>query len=159
GIVSAKGRSTDLGDDGSYEDFIQTDAPINRGNSGGALITTNGDLVGINSQIMSPSGTSIGIGFAIPSNMAEHVMTELASGRHVRRGLLGVTVQGLSSDVAASLGLSSVHGAIIDEVTPGSAGAKAGLVAGDVILKINGHTVDSSNDLRNRVSSLAPGSD
>jgi len=158
GIVSAKDRATDLGDGSSYEDFIQTDAPINKGNSGGALVTTTGELVGINSQIMSPSGGSIGIGFAIPSNMARSVMTQLVSSGHVRRGMLGVTVQMMTSDLAKSLGLSSVHGAMVDEVTAGGPAAKAGIEQGDVILKLNGHPIDDSNGLRNQVSALAPGS-
>jgi Do/DeqQ family serine protease len=157
GIVSAKGRATDLSDGSSYEDFIQTDAAINRGNSGGALVTTTGELVGINSQIMSPSGGNIGIGFAIPSNMAENVMTQLVSTGHVRRGMLGVTAQGMTSDMAQSLGLSSVQGAIVDQVNAGSPAEKAGLKQGDVILKVNGQPIDGSNSLRNRVSELAPG--
>jgi Do/DeqQ family serine protease len=158
GIISAKGRQTDVGDNASYEDFLQTDAPINRGNSGGALITTGGELVGINSQIMSPSGGSIGIGFAIPSNMAENVMSQLVATGHVHRGLLGVTAQGLTSDMAKSLGLSSVHGAIVNDVTADSPAAAAGIKSGDVILGVNGKPISDSNDLRNRISSLAPGS-
>ena len=157
GIISAKGRQTDQ-DNSSYEDFLQTDAPINRGNSGGALITTTGELVGINSQIMSPSGGSIGIGFAIPSNMAENVMSQLVATGHVRRGLLGVTAQGLTSDMAKSLGLSSVRGALVDEVTPDSPAASAGVKQGDVIVGVNGQPISDSSDLRNRISALAPGS-
>ena len=105
GIVSAKGRATGLGD-GSYEDFLQTDAPINQGNSGGALVNTAGELVGINSQILSPSGGNIGIGFAVPSNMAKNVMDQLVANGRVQRGLLGVTVQGVTGDLAAGLGLT-----------------------------------------------------
>jgi serine protease Do len=157
GIVSAKGRETSLGDNSAYEDFIQTDAPINRGNSGGALVTTSGELVGINSQIMSPSGGNIGIGFAIPSNMAQNVMTQLVSTGHVRRGMLGVTAQAVSSDMAKSLGLSTVQGAIVDQVNTDSPASKAGLEQGDVILKVNGQAIDDSNSLRNRISALAPG--
>ena len=156
GILSAKGRTTDLGD-GNYEDFLQTDAPINQGNSGGALITTTGELIGINTQIMSPSGGNIGIGFAIPSNMAKNVMGQLVATGHVRRGLLGTTVQTLSSDLAKGMGLSSVHGALVSDVTPGGPAAKAGVKPGDVILKLNGQEITSSNDLRNRVSAMAPG--
>jgi serine protease Do len=158
GIISAKGRSTDNGDNSTYENFLQTDAPINRGNSGGALVTTTGELVGINSQIMSPSGGSIGIGFAIPSNMAENVMSQLVATGHVRRGMLGVLAQGLSSDMAKSLGLSSVHGAIVAEVTADSPASKAGIRQGDVILTVNGQSITDSNDLRNRISAMAPGS-
>ncbi len=158
GIISAKGRTTDNGDNSSYENFLQTDAPINRGNSGGALVTTTGELVGINSQILSPSGGSIGIGFAIPSNMAENVMSQLVATGHVRRGMLGVSAQGLTSDMAKSLGLSSVHGAIVAEVTPDSPASKAGLRQGDVILKVNGEAISDGNDLRNRISAMSPGS-
>src|SRR6267143_3081495 len=104
GIISAKGRSTSVGD-GSYEDFLQTDAPINRGNSGGALVSTKGELVGINSQIVSQSEGNIGIGFAIPSNMARHVMDDLRRDGRVRRSQLGVTIQPVTSDLAESLGL------------------------------------------------------
>jgi serine protease Do len=158
GIISAKGRVTDNGDNSIYENFLQTDAPINRGNSGGALVTTTGELVGINSQIVSPSGGSIGIGFAIPSNMAENVMSQLVATGHVRRGMLGVLAQGLTSEMAKSLGLSSVHGAIVAEVTPDSPASRAGVRQGDVILKVNGQAISDSNDLRNRISSMAPGS-
>jgi Do/DeqQ family serine protease len=157
GIISAKSRTTGSGD-GSYEDFLQTDAPINKGNSGGALITTTGQLIGINSQIMSPSGGSIGIGFAIPSNMAAHVMSELESTGHVRRAMLGVTVQPLTSDLAKSLGLGSVHGALVNSVEPSGPAARAGIKQGDVILRVNGAVVDDSNGLRNRVSAMVPGS-
>ena len=104
GIVSAKGRSTGVGD-GSYEDFIQTDAPINHGNSGGALVNTKGELIGINSQILSASEGNIGIGFAIPANMARNVMDQLRTNGRVRRSQLGVTIQPVTSDMAASLGL------------------------------------------------------
>jgi serine protease Do len=157
GIISAKGRATDNGDNALYENFLQTDAPINRGNSGGALVTTTGELVGINSQIVSPSGGSIGIGFAIPSNMAENVMSQLVATGHVRRGMIGVLAQNLTSDMAKSLGLSSVHGAIVAQVTPDSPASRAGVRQGDVILKLNGQAITDSNDLRNRISSMAPG--
>src|SRR5919202_3844942 len=117
GIISAKGRTTGLSD-GSFEDFLQTDAAINQGNSGGALVNTRGELIGINSQILSPSGGNIGIGFAIPSNMAKNVMTQLIARGEVRRGMLGVTIQPVTSDLASSLGLSEVRGAIVNSVTP-----------------------------------------
>src|SRR5262249_19989692 len=110
GIISAKGRSTGLGD-GSFQDFPQTDAPINQGNSGGALVNTRAELIGINSQILSPSGGgNIGIGFAIPSNMARGVMDQLVSGGKVRRGMLGVGIQQVTSDLASSLGLKATSG-------------------------------------------------
>jgi serine protease Do len=155
GIVSAKGRATGLSD-GSFEDFIQTDAPINQGNSGGALVNTRGELVGINSQIISPSGGSIGIGFAIPAKMAGSVMTQLVKNGHVRRGQLGVTVQGVTSDLAKSLGLNEVRGALVSAVNPGSPAARAGLERGDVIVAFNGQPVSDSNNLRNMVAATQP---
>ena len=157
GIVSAKGRATGLGD-GSFEDFIQTDAPINRGNSGGALVNTNGQLIGINSQIMSPTGGNIGIGFAIPANMARSVMTQLIDGGEVRRGLLGVTIQPVTSDIARSLGLPHVGGALVNAVQPGSPAEKAGVRRGDVITAIDGDAVKDGNELRNHVAQSLPGS-
>lgn len=156
GIISAKGRSTGVGD-GSYEDFLQTDAPINHGNSGGALVNTKGELVGINSQILSPSDGNIGIGFAIPANMARHVMDQLKSGGHVTRAQLGVTVQQVTSDMAASLGLKQIGGAIVSSVQPGSAADHAGLKQGDVIVSFNGQPVREYNALRNRVAEAQPG--
>jgi Do/DeqQ family serine protease len=156
GILSAKGRTTGVGD-GSYQDFLQTDAPINRGNSGGALVTADGELIGITSQILSQSGGNIGIGFAIPATMAKHVMNELVSIGHVRRSMIGVTVQPVTADIASSLHLAEIHGALVNGVTPGSPAAKAGIQTGDVITKFNGTAIDSGNDLRNLVSSTAPG--
>jgi Do/DeqQ family serine protease len=158
GIISAKGRATGLGD-GGFEDFLQTDAPINQGNSGGALVNTRGELVGINSQIMTPTGGNIGIGFAIPAGMAKNVMAQLVSGGKVRRGLLGVTVQGVSSEIARSLGMPSVKGALVSSVVPGGAAAKAGVERGDVIVAFGGAPVDDSNSLRNHVAEMKPGSD
>ena len=157
GIVSAKGRATDVGN-GNFEDFLQTDAPINQGNSGGALVNTAGQLVGINTQILTPTGGNIGIGFAIPSRMAEGVMTQLVSTGRVERGQLGVTVQGLSSDVAASLGLKEVKGALVSDVSKGSPAEKAGVKRGDVIVSVDGVPVDDGNVLRNRIASTRPGS-
>jgi serine protease Do len=156
GIVSAKGRATGSGD-GSYEDFIQTDAPINQGNSGGALINARGELIGINSQILTPSGGNIGIGFAIPSNMARNVMEQLVQGGTVHRGMLGVTVQGVTSDLAASLGLPQVKGALVSSVSEDSPAERAGIKRGDVILALDGQPVSDSNSLRNQISRLKPG--
>jgi len=156
GIVSAKGRATGLGD-GSYEDFLQTDAPINQGNSGGALVNTMGELVGINSQILSPSGGNIGIGFAVPSNMAKNVMDQLVSNGRVRRGLLGVTVQGVTNDLAAGLGLNKAEGALVSNVTPGGAADKAGLKRGDVIMSYQGRAVADTNSFRNEIAATKPG--
>jgi Do/DeqQ family serine protease len=157
GIVSAKGRATGVGD-GSYEDFLQTDAPINQGNSGGALINVNGELVGINSQILTPTGGNIGLGFAIPSNMAREVMSQLKEDGHVQRGKLGVSVQSMTSDLAASLKLSNTGGALVSGVEPGGAASRAGVKQGDVITAINGDKVADSNSLRNRIAATKPGS-
>lgn len=158
GIISAKGRQTGVSD-GSFEDFLQTDAPINQGNSGGALVNLNGELIGINSQILSPSGGSIGIGFAIPSNMAKSVMTQLVRDGKVRRGMLGVGIQDVTGELAENFGLNEVRGVIINSVTPDGAAAKAGLKQGDVILSINGKNIVDGNELRNQVSSIAPGTE
>jgi len=157
GIISAKGRATGVGD-GSYEDFLQTDAPINQGNSGGALVNVNGELVGINSQIVTPTGGNIGLGFAIPSNMAREVMTQLKADGRVQRGKLGVSVQSVNSDLAASLKLPSTNGALVSNVQSGSAAARAGIEQGDVIIAINGDKVSDSNALRNRIAATKPGS-
>jgi Do/DeqQ family serine protease len=156
GIVSAKGRATGAGD-GSFEDFIQTDAPINRGNSGGALVNARGELIGINSQILSPSGGNIGIGFAIPANMARNVMTQLIDDGTVRRGRLGVTIQPVTSDIARSLGLSQAQGAIVSDVDADSPAGKAGVHRGDVITRVNGDAVIDGNALRNEIAQLKPG--
>ena len=155
GIISAKGRETSVSD-GSFEDFLQTDAPINQGNSGGALVNTRGQLIGINSQILSPSGGSIGIGFAIPSNMAQNVMMQLIKTGKVRRAKMGVTVQTVNSELAQSLGLPDVRGALVSSVEPNSPAQKAGIERGDVIMTFNGQPVADSNDLRNRVASSMP---
>ncbi len=158
GIISAKGRSTGAGGDRGYEDFLQTDAPINHGNSGGALVNTKGELVGINSQIVSQSDGNIGIGFAIPSNMAKHVMADLRKDGRVRRAQLGVSVQPVTSDMAASLGLKHVGGAIVGSVTADGAADRAGIKRGDVIQSFNGQPVNDVNTLRNRVADAQPGS-
>ncbi len=156
GIVSAKGRATARGD--TYEDFIQTDAPINQGNSGGALVSTRGELIGINSQILTPSGGNIGIGFAIPANMAKNVMTQLIDHGQVHRGMMGVTIQPVTSDLARSLGLTQVRGALVNAVQAGSPAEKAGVHRGDVITAVNGVAIKDTNDLRNDVAQLPPGS-
>ena len=156
GIISAKGRSTGVGD-GDYEDFLQTDAPINHGNSGGALVNTKGELVGINSQILSSNDGNIGIGFAIPTNMAKNVMEQLRTKGKVTRSQLGVTVQTVTSDLADSLGLKQAHGAVVSSVAPGSAAERAGVKRGDVIESFNGQAVHDTNTLRNRVAEAGPG--
>jgi Do/DeqQ family serine protease len=158
GIISAKGRQTGLSN-GSFEDFLQTDAPINQGNSGGALVSTNSELVGINSQILSPSGGSIGIGFAIPSNMARSVMDQLIKNGRVRRGQLGITVQKVTSEIAASLNLKEAKGVIVHQVQPGSAAERAGIRKDDVITSFNDSEVNDPNTFRNQVASTSPGSE
>jgi Do/DeqQ family serine protease len=158
GIISAKGRRTGLSD-GSFEDFLQTDAPINQGNSGGALVNTSGELVGINSQIFSPTGGNIGIGFAIPSNMTRTVTEQLISKGRVRRGQLGVFVQGVTEDIAQSLGMKEARGVIVGSVQRGSAAEKAGVKQGDVIVAFNGTAVADANELRNLVAATQPGTD
>ncbi len=160
GIISAKGRRTGLSD-GSFEDFLQTDAPINRGNSGGALVNLNGELIGINSQILSggPSGGNIGIGFSIPSNMAKSVMEQLMKDGKVRRGMLGVNIQTLTEDTAKALDLKDVTGVLVSNVRPNSAAEKAGVKRGDIITAINGEKIDDGNVLRNKVASTLPGSE
>jgi serine protease Do len=158
GIISARGRSTGLSD-GTFEDFLQTDASINQGNSGGALINTHGELIGINSQILSPSGGNIGIGFAIPANMVKSVMDQLRNGGKVRRGKLGVTIQGITPDLASSMNLPSTKGVLVNSVEPASPAEKAGVKSGDVIVAINGARVDDSNTLRNRVAAAGPNAD
>jgi serine protease Do len=158
GIISAKGRQTGLSD-GSFEDFLQTDAPINQGNSGGALVNTGGELIGINSQILSPSGGNIGIGFSIPSNMARSVVEQLIRQGRVRRGQLGVVVQAVTADIAASIGMREARGVIVSSVQGGSAAERAGIERGDVITALNGQEVNEPNVLRNLVAAAAPGAE
>lgn len=156
GIISAKGRQTGLSD-GNFEDFLQTDAAINQGNSGGALVDLNGDLIGINSQILSPSGGNIGIGFAIPSNMAKTVMSQLLDGGKVHRGMLGVGIQDVTSELAENFGLKEIRGVIVNSVASASPAAKAGLKQGDVITSVNGAVIKDGNELRNKVAQTPPG--
>lgn len=157
GIISAKGRQTGLSS-GNFEDFLQTDAPINQGNSGGALVNTNSELVGINSQILSPSGGSIGIGFAIPSNMARTVTDTLVKTGKVRRGQLGIAAVKLNSAAAKELGITETKGVGVAQVQPGSAAERAGLRKGDVITSFNGTEITEPNVFRNLVAGTAPGS-
>ncbi|MFO1351524.1 MAG: DegQ family serine endoprotease [Gammaproteobacteria bacterium] len=158
GIVSALGRSG-LNIEG-YEDFIQTDASINPGNSGGALVNLKGELIGINTAIIGPTGGNVGIGFAVPSNMARAVLDQLAGYGKVQRGQLGVVVQDLTPELAKAFELraGSVQGAVVTEVTPASPAQKAGLRPGDVIVSINGREVRNSADLRNRIGLARAGS-
>jgi Do/DeqQ family serine protease len=155
GIVSALGRSG-LGIEG-YEDFIQTDASINPGNSGGALVDLGGHLVGINTAIVSPQGGNVGIGFAIPVNMAKDVMTQLIAYGEVRRGQLGVVIQDVTPAMARALDLNVTEGAIVPQVMEGSAAEKAGIRKGDVIVAVDGKPVKGASDLRNHVGLLRAG--
>lgn len=149
GIVSATGRSG-IGAE-RYEDFIQTDAPINPGNSGGALINTKGELIGVNTAIIAPGGGNVGIGFAVPANMARSVMDQLLEHGEVRRGRIGVVIQDVTPELAEALDLSVSRGAVVSQVEDGSPADKAGLEAGDVIIAFNDTEVESSADLRNKV--------
>jgi serine protease Do/serine protease DegQ len=157
GIVSALGR-TGLSMEG-YEDFIQTDASINPGNSGGALVNLRGELVGINTAIIGPSGGNVGIGFAVPSNMARAVMSQLARYGEVRRGRIGLTTQEITPELAKALALTSNQGAVVVDVAPDSPAAKVGLRRGDVIMALNGRGVRGSSDLRNQIGLMAVGED
>ena len=149
GIISALGR-TGLNIEG-YEDFIQTDASINPGNSGGALISLRGELIGINTAIIGPSGANVGIGFAVPSNMVRAVMSQLVKYGEVRRGRIGLTTQDVSPELARSLNLRVGQGAAVVEVAKGSPADKAGLRVGDVVMAVNGRAVRGSPDLRNQI--------
>ncbi len=149
GIVSALGRST-LGIE-NYENFIQIDASINPGNSGGALVDMQGRLIGINTAILAPSQGSIGIGFAIPSNMAQSVMQQLIEYGNVRRGALGIGAQDITPELATAFGLKSNTGAVVTQVTPNSPAQQAGLQIGDVIVAMNGSEIKTANDVVNAV--------
>ncbi|MHB1219124.1 MAG: DegQ family serine endoprotease [Alphaproteobacteria bacterium] len=155
GIVSALGRSG-LGIEG-YEDFIQTDASINPGNSGGALVNMKGELIGINTAILGPAGGNIGIGFAVPIDMARAVTDHIVQYGEVRRGRIGVSVQDLTPDIALALKLDKTQGALVTRVEPGSPADKAGLKEGDVVTSIAGRPVKSGADLRNRIGLLRVG--
>lgn len=155
GIVSAKGRARmGLAD---YEDFIQTDAAINRGNSGGALVNLDGELVGINAAIVSQSGGFQGIGFAVPSNMAFSVMESLIEHGRVVRGWLGVYIQEITPELARALELASPNGALISEVAPGGPAEEAGLQDGDIVIELNGQDVENSVQFRNDIATTSPG--
>ena len=155
GIVSALGR-TGINPEG-YEDFIQTDASINPGNSGGALVNLRGELVGINSAILSGSGGNIGIGFAIPVNMAKGVMDQLIKYGQVKRGVLGVSIYDVTPDVAKEFGLADASGALVSAVTQGSAAERAGVKTGDIIVSINGSAMKNARELRNAIGMLRIG--
>jgi len=155
GIVSALGRSG-LNLEG-LENFIQTDASINRGNSGGALLNLNGELIGINTAILAPGGGSIGIGFAIPSNMAKTLSAQLIQFGEVKRGLLGIKGMEMSADIAKAFNVNVQRGAFVSEVLPNSGSAKAGVKSGDVIVSLNGKPLSSFAELRSRIATTEPG--
>lgn len=155
GIVSALGRSG-LNLEG-LENFIQTDASINRGNSGGALLNLNGELIGINTAILAPGGGSIGIGFAIPSNMAKTLSQQLIQFGEVKRGLLGIKGMEMSADIAKAFKLNVQRGAFVSEVLPNSGSAKAGVKSGDIIVSLNDKPLSSFAELRSRIATTEPG--
>jgi serine protease Do len=155
GIVSATGRGG-LGIE-DYEDFIQTDASINPGNSGGPLVNVRGELIGLNTAILSPSGGNLGIGFAVPSNMVRTVMDQIIRTGKVTRGYLGVTIQDITPELARAMKLGQTRGALVGDVDPNGPAAKSGLHSGDVILEVNGKSMQDGRELRLLVSSMAPG--
>jgi serine protease Do len=154
GIVSARGR--DIGS-GPYDDYVQIDAPINKGNSGGPAFDVDGNVIGVNTAIFSPSGGSIGIGFDIPADTAKLVVAQLKSKGNVTRGWMGVQVQPVTADIADSLGLKQAQGALVDEPQANSPAAKAGIEAGDVITAINGTPLKDSRALARQIGMMAPG--
>jgi serine protease Do len=154
GVVSARGR--DIGS-GPYNDFIQIDAAINKGNSGGPAFNLSGDVIGVNTAIFSPSGGSVGIGFDIPADTAKMVVAQLKDHGHVTRGWMGVRIQPVTREIADSVGLKKAEGAIVDEPEAGSPAAKAGIVAGDIITAVDGMDIKNSRDLARRIASTAPG--
>lgn len=154
GIVSARGRSIGAG---PYDDFLQIDAPINKGNSGGPAFNLQGKVVGVNTAIFSPTGGSVGIGFAIPSNLAKGVIEQLKSDGAVARGWLGVGIQGVSEDIAAGVGLDAAEGAIVSSVAPDGPADAAGLKTGDVILEVNGERIEEMPELPRVIADIKPG--
>ncbi|MBN9046167.1 MAG: Do family serine endopeptidase [Rhizobiales bacterium] len=154
GIVSARGR--DIGD-GPYDDFIQIDAPVNKGNSGGPTFNLSGQVIGINTAIFSPSGGSVGIAFDIPSNTAKQVVDQLIKKGVVERGWIGVEIQPVTKDIAASIGLSDEKGAIVASPQKDAPAIKAGIMAGDVITAVNGQTVQDPRDLARKIANITPG--
>jgi len=164
GIISAKGRNNLRENTVQLQNFIQTDASINPGNSGGALINARGELIGMNTMILTGGGAgfggeagNVGIGFAVPSNMAKQVLDQLVKNGKVTRGYMGVSLQAVSRELAPEFGLKNDHGAIVGDVTPGKPGDQAGLKSGDVVVKIDGQEVQDSNDLTMKVTGHAPG--
>ena len=157
GIISALGR-TGINRNG-YEDFIQTDASINPGNSGGALVNMRGELIGINSMIISSTGGNVGIGFAVPSAIAQSIMRQIIDFGEVRRGLLGVSIDTIDAESAKALGAEVASGALVTSITPDSAAEKAGLQVDDIIVKVDNSKIDSSRELANAIGLKASGED
>ncbi len=155
GIISARGRDIQSG---PFDDFIQTDAAINRGNSGGPLFNMDGQVIGINTAIFSPSGGSVGLGFAIPSSQAQPIVAQLREHGHVERGLLGVEIQPVTDEIAKSLSLGSASGALVAQVEPNSAALKAGIQSGDVIKSVDGKDIGTVKDLTRTIAAAQPGS-
>jgi Do/DeqQ family serine protease len=155
GIISALGR-TSLGIEG-YEDFIQTDASINPGNSGGALVNLQGELIGINTAIVGPSGGNVGIGFAIPINLVNQVANQIIHFGKIQRGQLGVQIQDLTPALSKAFGIQQQHGAVIAGIVPGSSAEKSGLERGDVVIAVNGQTVESATKLHNHIALMQVG--
>ncbi|WP_434019790.1 Do family serine endopeptidase [Thalassotalea atypica] len=155
GIVSALGRSG-LNIE-NFEDFIQTDAAINSGNSGGALVNLRGELIGINTAILGPNGGNVGIGFAIPSNMMSNLVKQIIEFGEVRRGVLGVAGRSVNGEIAKAMELETTQGGFVEQVSPDSAAAEAGIKAGDVIIKVNGKNVKSFSELRGKIGSIGAG--
>jgi serine protease Do len=156
GIVSARGRDINSG---PFDDYIQFDAPINRGNSGGPLFNNQGQVIGVNSMIYSPTGGNVGIGFAIPSNLVKEIVAELETNGKIDRGWLGVQIQPLTDDIAESLGLTETHGALVAGVEPGSPAALSGVKPGDVIVSMNGEKLEDFKDLPKLVAGFSAGSE
>ena len=154
GIISARSRSINAG---PFDDFLQTDAAINRGNSGGPMFDIRGNVIGINTAIFSPSGGSIGIGFAVPSTMAKTVIDQLRQYGRTYRGWLGVQIQDVSDEIAESVGLPNTHGALVLDVTPGSPASKTDIKSGDVILEFNGQPIKEMRELPRRVAEIKAG--
>src|SRR5208337_700738 len=154
GIVSARGRDIGMG---AYDNFVQIDAPVNKGNSGGPAFNQAGEVIGVNTAIFSPSGGSVGIAFSIPAKTVENVISQLKSKGHVRRAWLGVQVQAVTPELADSLGLKNAKGALVSVPTPGGPAEAAGIRRGDVIVNIADEDVKDSRDLARKIAAAAPG--
>src|SRR4029077_2889605 len=154
GIVSAQGR--DIGA-GPYDDFIQIDAPVNKGNSGGPTFDMDGNVIGVNTAIFSPSGGSVGIAFDIPAETVKLVVAQLKDKGMVNRGWIGVQIQPVTADIAESLGMKGTEGALVTEPQANGPAAKAGILSGDVITAVNGHSIKDARDLASQIGAMAPG--